>query len=562
MAGTTGRSMVVFTSAGKRVLFYGGGGVSSADMEGRLSTLTGMATAVMGLAQQEPFRERIRCARFSGSNVCLVVLQRHELVFVATGRGCEAYLARELEYFHEAVVMALTTRVHKLLATSPGYDVGELLGSTGSVMESIAKKAETSGEWLCGAVKAVRLDPLARANVGHVLLSARKIAKQLGGNVVFAFLFCGDKLVQCLCPPSTQERSLRATDVLLLSNFVSSQRQSLVAAESSWLPICLPRFESRGYLHAYVSYVDESIDLSLVLVAADDASGTVGAFRDVSNSVKDALDRDGVLSALRDVTKVDATAFAANRIAAETNGCEHFLFSRRRALKHSSFATLAGGAGLGANPAQTNNNSPAAATRPQNGLSSPSNDKGDKGNPTEDTSSPSHQSNNNRRRSLGRSTSKLLAEGPDVFPPAKPEDAIAQCLATDVVVSNEDHDNKDLKKKDQTTRQRVPDRTWLAYRGLALRLRSNTTQPHATLPSSLDASAHDIFETTLANALLYEVDGPTTYVSLTGPNFELFATFLTFAPITKLAEETRRLLAKLYREEAHFFFDPIFVNAY
>jgi len=514
--------VVVFTIAGKRVW-------TSGVAAERVDTLTSMGSAVLGLAEQ--FQEKIRAASFQMGASKMVVLQRSELVLVAVGREAnEASLARGLEYAYEAILMALTTKVHKILASSPGFDVGELLGNAGTVLECVNPG---SGEWLCGAVKGVRLEPAARAHVGHVLSSARIItAKQfVGASLVFGFLFCGDRLVQLLAPQATPERSLKATDVLLLANFVNSQRQALVAAESSWLPICLPRFENRGYLHAYVSYLDGEMNLSLVLVAADDSAATIGAFRAISNSVKDALDRDGVLAALRDVDQANATAFAANRLAAETSA-DHFFFARRRPLTAHNNGSGTVGAGTAASSSGgvgNNNNANAAAT-----TASPTTSG-------EFLSKRNSFTSSEKLAALSSPTNRLGAE----FPPARTEDAVAQCVATEATGDDAADDDDDEKKR------------WLAYANLALRLRCNTTQPHVTLPSS-GGSAHDLFEAPLPGALLYEVDGPRTFVALTGPNFELFATFSTFDPVTAVADNVRRLLAMLHKEEAHFFFDPIF----
>lgn len=53
-------------------------------------------------------------------------------------------------------------------------------------------------------------------------------------------------------------------DLHLLLNTLTSPalRQS-----ETWLPICLPKFNAEGFVHAYISYVME--DVALVFVGAD-----------------------------------------------------------------------------------------------------------------------------------------------------------------------------------------------------------------------------------------------------------------------------------------------------
>lgn len=54
-------------------------------------------------------------------------------------------------------------------------------------------------------------------------------------------------------------------DLHLLLNTLSSS-ETLRTTES-WLPICLPKFNPAGFVHAYVSFVRD--DVGLVFVSAD-----------------------------------------------------------------------------------------------------------------------------------------------------------------------------------------------------------------------------------------------------------------------------------------------------
>lgn len=318
------RTLFVFTLAGKRVWCS-----DSNISEEAMSSLTGLCSAVMGVCEQ--VGEAIRCV--SAGSTRLVCLRRGELVLVGMGKmHCEAYLARELEFAYEVVVMALTRGVHKVLASSPGYDMRDLLGSTGTVLSSLETWGRTRPELFLGACRAARLEPATRAQLGHVLLSARKVSEQ---QVVFGVVLVGDALVSCLAMGSG-DRRLKATDVVLLANYVASQRAALVAADASWLPLCLPRFDDRGYLHAHVAFLDPTSDLCLVLVAADDSPETFDTLRHVSQAIHNALDRDGVLPALNDAN--DETARAAASIAAEARA-DHFVLARRRPFGASKSST-------------------------------------------------------------------------------------------------------------------------------------------------------------------------------------------------------------------------------
>lgn len=56
-------------------------------------------------------------------------------------------------------------------------------------------------------------------------------------------------------------------DLHIVQNLVDSS-ESLKTAES-WTPICLPKFDSSGYMHGHVSYLAEDCQACLLLLTVD-----------------------------------------------------------------------------------------------------------------------------------------------------------------------------------------------------------------------------------------------------------------------------------------------------
>jgi len=56
-------------------------------------------------------------------------------------------------------------------------------------------------------------------------------------------------------------------DLHIIQNLVDSS-ESLKTAES-WTPICLPKFDSNGYMHGHVSYLAEDCQACLLLLTVD-----------------------------------------------------------------------------------------------------------------------------------------------------------------------------------------------------------------------------------------------------------------------------------------------------
>ena len=107
---------------------------------------------------------------------------------------------------------------------------------------------------------------------------------------------------------------------MLLLNFVESQKKALLESES-WTPVCLPRFNDRGFLHAYVAYVDGASGLCLALLAGDNAPETFETFRGARRAIESALRRDGVLAAAARAAAQPADARLADLLPADCLHC-------------------------------------------------------------------------------------------------------------------------------------------------------------------------------------------------------------------------------------------------
>ncbi|KAJ1446609.1 trafficking protein Mon1-domain-containing protein [Pelagophyceae sp. CCMP2097] len=275
------RRVYVMTLAGKQVWS------SNRESEAAATGLAGLVSAVCGLAQRFGDAPRAVLA----GNQRIVFSLHGELVFVAVdGRqSSEAYLLRTLGLVHDAVLMVLTKSVHTVLQKTPGYDVRALLG------------------------------------LSFILASAQRSGAERERSFAYAFVLLGDKLVAALQPRDLASR-LHSTDVLLLANFVASQKSVFAQAES-WTPVCLPRFNASGFVHAYVAYLDAGVELCLVLIAADGSPETFEALRGIRVAIETAAMRDGVVAHAR---KVAQQPDQAPRAVAQHNKALHFCCNTRK----------------------------------------------------------------------------------------------------------------------------------------------------------------------------------------------------------------------------------------
>jgi len=96
----------------------------------------------------------------------------------------------------------------------------------------------------------------------NILLSLKK--KYIFQNLVFAILLANNQLVTLV---RMNKFFLHPMDLHIIQNLVDSS-ESLKTAES-WTPICLPKFDSNGYMHGHVSYLSEDCQACLLLLTVD-----------------------------------------------------------------------------------------------------------------------------------------------------------------------------------------------------------------------------------------------------------------------------------------------------
>jgi hypothetical protein len=194
------------------------------------------------------------------------------------------YLECMLEYVYSQIVFTLTSKVQAIFKKSSNYDLRPMLGaSCDIVMRGLLDRGETSGAFLTSSFAALPLPPVHRNSCTHVLQS-------LGAhvpNTLFSVLMSKQKLVS-LVQPKNMEHQIDGPDLQLLSNFVATQSQTLMASES-WFPICLPRFNPSGFIYCYTCCLHDPTELFLLLLSTENTPEQFHMFQNARAAVVHAL---------------------------------------------------------------------------------------------------------------------------------------------------------------------------------------------------------------------------------------------------------------------------------
>ncbi|KAL7466307.1 hypothetical protein ACHAXS_006615 [Conticribra weissflogii] len=215
----------------------------------------------------------------------------------------EAWLRLQLEYVYSQVIFTLTDQVQRIFERSPNYDLRTMMGpnvnaSIRNLLDRFDPVDSGHGSgcatFLTAGVDCIfPIPPEVRDSSSRILIHAcrgnlKKGSHQESDNsALFGLLMVGTRLVT-LVQPSDPASQLHTSDLHLILTFVGRQRGLLT--NELWFPLCLPRFDSSGFLYAYSSCLDPNeTGLSIVLISHQNNTEQFEFFRWAANNVRKQL---------------------------------------------------------------------------------------------------------------------------------------------------------------------------------------------------------------------------------------------------------------------------------
>jgi hypothetical protein len=180
------------------------------------------------------------------------------LVAVADTGETAAQLTLQLTYVHAQILQILTAGVEKIFRSKAAFDLRNLLGGADVFIDSLLRRMDHDASFFLDAVHCLRLPAQARQVIGQAIHAVQN------PSLLFGVLVANMRLVHFV---RVKKFNLVPLDLHLVMNFVSSS--SSFRTSESWTPICLPKFNDKGFLHAHVSYLSKDVCLVLFSTAAD-----------------------------------------------------------------------------------------------------------------------------------------------------------------------------------------------------------------------------------------------------------------------------------------------------
>lgn len=169
-----------------------------------------------------------------------------------------------------------------------------------------------SPQILLSALECVKIRKSHRERINQILLKSRS------PSLLYGLIIADERLVSVVRP---KRHSLHPPDLQLLFSMLFNASTFRDGGEH-WTPICLPKFNNRGFLHAYICFFRKEV--ACVLISAD--KDAFFEMRSVKETVVEQLEKTGSVKIVEDA--VSRGRYTTTDVLSSTV-IRHFLYKSR-----------------------------------------------------------------------------------------------------------------------------------------------------------------------------------------------------------------------------------------
>jgi len=290
--------------------------------EDQLVSLYGVMQALISVVSVTAGGDTIRSIRTGNTNIVFVVKSPLYLVGVTRSAHSCMQLTVQLTYIYNQILSVLTSaQLNKIFEQRRNYDLRRMLTGNERLLDHLASFMDRDPCFMLSAVRCLPLQPQVRDLISESIIRYCGKIK----NLVFGILIADNHLVTLV---RIKKYYIHPADLHLLFNLINSS-ESFKYSES-WTPICLPKFDSSGFLHAHVSYISDSCQACLLLITVDHS-----AFFQLSEARSKIIERLERHKATEAITSaIQNSSFTTASI--DLPEMRHFLYKSRTSAQFSS----------------------------------------------------------------------------------------------------------------------------------------------------------------------------------------------------------------------------------
>uniref|UniRef100_A0A1I8Q8Z9 Vacuolar fusion protein MON1 homolog n=1 Tax=Stomoxys calcitrans TaxID=35570 RepID=A0A1I8Q8Z9_STOCA len=265
--------------------------------EDKLAILFGIIQALVSFVENS--QDVITSIRAKG--ILFVFMVKSNLIFVAASRSSMSVsqLQMQLNDVHNQILSTLTySQLSKIFRQRKNFDLRRLLEGSERLINNLllndSSKKITNNvfAFLTNSIRILPLQTSVRSSIAQTIKENCSKIK----NLVFAIMIAQNRLISLV---QMKKYSIHQADLRIIINLIECS-ESFKTSEN-WTPICLPKFDMNGYLHAHVSYLEENSPACLLLLSVDrDAFFTLS---EAKRSITEKLKRSQCIESINEAVK-------------------------------------------------------------------------------------------------------------------------------------------------------------------------------------------------------------------------------------------------------------------
>ncbi|XP_017025895.1 vacuolar fusion protein MON1 homolog [Drosophila kikkawai] len=253
------KHIFILSEAGKPIFSLHGN-------EDKLATLFGVIQALVSFVQLG--QDAITSIHAGG--IKFAFMQRSSLILVAASRSNMSVQQLQLQLgdvYNQILSILTYSHMTKIFEKRKNFDLRRLLSGSERLFYNLlandSSSAKVSNNIFTFLTNSIRVFPLSTTIRSQITSAIQSNCSKIK-NLVFAVLIANNKLIALV---RMKKYSIHPADLRLIFNLVECS-ESFKSSEN-WSPICLPKFDMNGYLHAHVSYLADDCQACLLLLSVD-----------------------------------------------------------------------------------------------------------------------------------------------------------------------------------------------------------------------------------------------------------------------------------------------------
>ncbi|KJH41753.1 trafficking protein Mon1 [Dictyocaulus viviparus] len=204
-----------------------------------------------------------RLLQFSSFDVHVRFCHRSSIILCIVSRSYEQ-LDEQLTLLFEQIVSTLSRSQLDIVYKKKGdnYDLRRLLRGTDKFIENSVSAWHSDISLLQSAIRVIPMQATDREYLSSTMVQCLANSKLDG--VLFGLIIAHRQVAALV---RLKRYVLHPRDIHILFNMISGNNYMRITEAQTWTPICLPNFNDRGFLYAYISFPWEESAACLILLS-------------------------------------------------------------------------------------------------------------------------------------------------------------------------------------------------------------------------------------------------------------------------------------------------------